>query len=136
MLTHFIEINWLGVLAGTAVFAVLGYLWFAVLFPRAYRAALGRTDAPAQGALDYAGPLVAGLVMVLTTALLQRALGIEDVASALVLGLVIAVGYLAPMTVTIAINPNFPHPLRCALVNVPYFAIAITVASVLLAVIR
>ena len=41
MINVFAEINWLAVLAGTAVFAVLGGLYLSVIIPKAYAVALG-----------------------------------------------------------------------------------------------
>ena len=138
MLAAITEINLFGVLAGTAVFAVLGYVWFSFVVARLYRVALGRpVDAPGpSGALDYAGPIVASFVIVLTTAVLMRALGIESVGDALILGAFIGIGYLTTMTFVIAINPNFPRPLLYGLINAPYFVLSILIASVLLVVIR
>jgi hypothetical protein len=132
------QIHWWGVLASVVVFAVLGFVWFSTLFAGAYRRALGRPDdAPAPaGALPIAGPLVLSVVIVVTTAFLQRAVGLgvgaPAIGAALLLGLVIGVGYLAAMTFTIAINPNFPHPLRYGAISSAYYLIGISVASVLL----
>lgn len=50
------------------------------------------------------------------------------------LGVLVGVGYLVAMTFTIAINRNFPHPLRYGLLNTPYFLVGSVVTPVLLVV--
>lgn len=62
-------------------------------------------------------------VNIVTTAWLLDALGVTRIGDALLLGAVVGVGYLATMTVNIAINPLFPHPFRYALINAPMFII-------------
>jgi len=128
------EINWLAVLVAAVAWTVIGGVYFGVLIAKPYAVALGRQDAPAgrPGPLTYVGPMIAGLVMVVTTAVLMRALGIESLGDAVVFGLIIGIGYLAAMTVTIAINPNFPRPLLYAAINAPGFVLSSTVASVIL----
>ena len=123
MLNHLSHLPWLGVLAGSFAFALLGGLWFAVLFKKAYAAALERTDLSDQrpGALFIVGPLACGVVITLTNALLMRALAVATLGAALEFGLLSGLGYLVPMTVNIAINPNFPRPLAYSAVNAPYF---------------
>jgi len=39
------------------------------------------------------------------------------------------------MTFNIAINPNFPHPLRYGLLNAPYFLVGSVVTSLALVLI-
>jgi hypothetical protein len=134
------DIHWVGVLAATATFAVLGGIYFGALVPRQYVRALGREHLPAgeqqgSGPLFIAGPLVCSLVTVLASALLIAALGVTGVGDALLFGLITGLGYLVPMAFTIAINPAFPHPLRYGLLNAPYFLVSQLVASVLLVVI-
>lgn len=117
------EINWLAVLAGSIAMTVLGGIWFMGLFRKQYPIALGRTDLGDQkpSPLFIAGPFVCGAIVVLTDAILIRALGIGTYGDALVFGTITGIGYLTAQTVNIAINPNFPRPFFYSLINGPYF---------------
>lgn len=131
------ELNWLGILVGFVALTLLGGLWFAALFPRAYRRSLGRdADAKAPSTpLFLAGPPVTSLIVTLTSAILMAALKIDGYGDALLFGLVVGVGYLAANTVTIAINPNFPRPLLYAAISGGYHVVgSLIVSTVLLAV--
>lgn len=96
-----------------------------VLFGEQYARALGIAGRSPQkpGPLLVIGPFVCSVLTISTTGLLLRALRLSSYGDALLLGLIVGVGYLAPMTVTIAINPLFPRPLQYALVNAPMFVL-------------
>jgi Protein of unknown function (DUF1761) len=131
--TAFGSINWLAVLLAAVVYTVLGALWFTLLFGRQYAAALGRTEPPQPaGALFIAGPAVCTLVVTLTTALLMTALRVDTVGDAVLVALVVGVGYLVANTVNIAINPNMPHPLYYGLVTGSYHLVGIVAAGLVL----
>lgn len=128
------EINWLAVLAATVVFAVLGGLYFSVVIAKPYAIALGNVgkELPKPGPLFIVGPLVASLAVVITSAILLRALSVEALGDGILFGLLVSVGYLVAQTFTIAINPNFPRPLLYGLINAPYFIVCTVAASVIL----
>lgn len=119
------HVNWLAVLAASTAHFVLGGVWFMALFGKQYAVALGIADRQPQtpGPLFLAGPFVCSALNILTTAFLLRALGIVAYSDALLLGATIGVGYLAAMTLNIAINPLFPRPFLYALINAPMFVI-------------
>ncbi|GAA1617425.1 DUF1761 family protein [Actinoplanes couchii] len=131
------NLNWLGILAGFIVLTLLGGLWFAALFPAAYNRSLGR-DVGAKSPttpLFLAGPPITGLIITLTSAFLIAVLDITAYGDALIFGLIVGVGYLATNTVTIAINPNFPHPLRYAVISGGYHVLgSLLVSTILVAV--
>lgn len=129
------QVNWLAVLAATLAHFVLGGIWFVALFGKQYAHALGIADRPPQkpGPLFLIGPLVCSGLTIATTAILMRMLHITRLTDALELGLLVGVGYLGAMTVNIAINPLFRHPIRYALVNVPMFLIGSLLAVTILA---
>ncbi|SFR29146.1 Protein of unknown function [Lentzea waywayandensis] len=131
------EINWIAVVVSTVALAGLGAGYFMFAIPRQYASALGRENAPApeRRTIDGVGPLVCTVVNVLTSALLFAALGITSVGDALVFGVIVGAGYLVAMTFNIAINPNFPHPLRYGLLNAPYFIVGSIVTSLALVLI-
>lgn len=128
------EISWIAVAAATVALTVLAGLYFGAVVPKLYLAALGREDQPAPeaGALTYAGPLVCNLGMVIASSVLMAALGIDTMGDAVLFGLIVGLGYLVPMTFTIAINPNFPRPLYYGLVNAPYFVFGSLMTAVII----
>lgn len=134
MFTVLTEINWLAVLASTIVFAVIGGLYFTVIVKKPYAIALGNqnTELPKPGPIFIVGPLVSSLLVVVTTAILLRALDITSVGNGIVFGLVVSIGYLVAQTLNIAINPNFPRPLLYTLINAPYFVVCTLIATVIL----
>jgi hypothetical protein len=128
------EINWFAVLAAAVASAVIGGVWFGVVVAKPYLVALGRQNEPVAKpvTLTYAGPMVAGLVIVVTSAVLLRALGVESLGDGILFGLIVGIGYLLSMTFTIAINPNFPRPVFYTLLNAPSFLLSSIVASIIL----
>jgi hypothetical protein len=128
------DVHWLAVLVATAAHFMLGGAWFMGVVAKLYGPALGRSDLQDQkpSALLLGGPLVCGLVMIATSALLLQALEVPTYGEAIVFGLVIGAGYLTPMVMTIAINPNFPRPFFYTLINAPYFVLSSVVSSVIL----
>ena len=134
MLTVMSDINWLAVIAATIVFAVLGGVYFTAVVGKPYRAALGNEnrELPKPGTIFIVGPLIASLLVVITTAILLRALAIDTLGDGIVFGLVVSIGYLVAQTLNIAINPNFPRPLLYTLINAPYFIVCTVVASIIL----
>jgi len=134
MLSHLSEINWLAVLAATVVFALLGGVYFTAIVGKPYAIALGNEgrELPKPGPIFIVGPLISSLFVVITSALLLRALDITALGDGIVFALVIAIGYLLAQTLTIAINPNFPKPLLYTLINAPYFIVCTVIASIIL----
>lgn len=134
MFTVLPDLNWLAVLVAAAASALIGGVWFGVVVAKPYLVALGRQNEPASkpGALTFVGPMVAGAVIVVTSAVLLRALGVESLGDGILFGLIVGVGYLVSMTFTIAINPNFPRPVFYTLLNAPSFLLSSVVASIIL----
>jgi hypothetical protein len=131
------DLNWIGILVGFIAFTVLGGVWFAVLFPKAYNRSLGRdADAKPEGsALFYAGPAITSLVITITSAILIAALNVESYGDALLFGFIVGLGYLTANTVNIAINPNFPRPLFYAAISGAYNIVgSLIVSAILLAI--
>ena len=128
------EINWLAVLVSVVAWTVIGGVYFGALIAKPYAVALGRQNEPASkpAPITFAGPMITGVVMVVTSAVLMRALGIDALGDAIAFGLIVGIGYLAAMTVTIAINPNFPRPLFYAALNAPGFVLSSVVVAVIL----
>lgn len=134
MLDMISGVNWIGVLVAAIAHFVLGGAWFMGLVGKRYGVALGRTDLDGQkpSPLALAGPFVCSLVVITTTALLLHALDVTSYGGAVAFGLLVGVGYLTPMVVNIAINPNFPKPFFYSFLNAPFFVLGSVLSSVLL----
>lgn len=128
------DLPWIAIALAIVASAALGGLYFGVVVARPYLRALGRgaADAPAPTVIAAVGPVVCIAATVLTSAVLVTALDLRGAAEALAFGLVVGVGYLVAMTFQIAINPNFPHPLRYGMLNAPYFLLSSVTSSLLL----
>lgn len=134
MLDAFWNVNWLAVVAAVVAHFFLGAMWFMGLVGKRYGVALGRTDlADAKPTpLAIGGPLVCSIVVITTTAVLLRALAIDDVLDGILFGAFIGCGYLTPMVMNIAINPNFPRPFFYTALNAPFFVLGSVLASAIL----
>lgn len=131
MLANFSQINYIAVALATVISFFLGGIWFAVLFAKPYNAALGRESLPSAkpSALFLVGPLVCNVISILTSAILIKAFGIQNATDAVIFGVVVGLGYVGSTCMNIAINPNFPHPFKYAVINIPYFLISNVITS-------
>jgi hypothetical protein len=109
------ELNWLAVIAGGILYFALGAAWYSpALFGRQWQRAIGwdpeRTP-PEMNPAFYAVPAAAYTVTAVAIGLLARATGSDDVATGVVLGLVVGVGIAAMHTLGDAVfDPNKPAP--------------------------
>ena len=134
MLTLSFSINWLAVLLASVALQALGATWFMALAPKPYALALGRTDLAKQkpAPIFIVGPMVCGIVVTLSNAVLMRSFGVSTLGGALLFGAVVGAGYLVPTMVNVAINPNIPRPLLYGLVNGPYFLLSSLISCAIL----
>ncbi len=128
------EINLLAVAASVVASFFFGGVWFGAVVSRLYVVALGMESLPVEKVkpLFIFGPAVCNLFVVLTSAVLMRALKIDSLGEAVCFGLIVGVGYLLSTCMNIAINPNFPRPFFYTLINAPYFVGSSILTSVLL----
>jgi hypothetical protein len=126
--------NWLGVIAATLAYYLLGAIWFTPLFGRAWDRAIGfqRPERWRPAALYYLGPLAGCFIATLATSALVGSLGAGSVVQAAALGLVVGVGYGTTVSVVNAITPHTPRPLLLGSVTGAYHAVGITLAAVIL----
>ena len=134
MLDAFSNVNWLAVLAAVFAHFFFGAAWFMGLVGKRYGVALGRTDLDGQrpSPLALAGPLGCSAIVISTSAILLQALAITRPMDAALFGLLVGLGYLSPMVMNIAINPNFPRPFFYTALNAPFFVLGSVIASVVL----
>lgn len=132
--TAIASINIWGVLAAAAFAFVFGGVYFGVLTPKFYAVAMGREgELPANPSpLVIVGPFLCNVVMIVATAILLQVTGTEALAQAVALGHLVAVGYLLPMCMMIAINPNFPKPFYYTALNAPYLLVSAVMYSIIL----
>ncbi|MFG1495343.1 DUF1761 domain-containing protein [Saccharospirillum sp. HFRX-1] len=115
-------------------YVILGSVWFTLLFKRSYRLALGRdpdVETPTT-AIFIIGPMLTMLVITLTLAILMQWVAVADLGSAVLLALLVGIGFLVANTVNIAINPNIPRPFLYSLITGSYHLLCICLAAVVL----
>lgn len=127
-------INWLSVLAAFVAYFLLGPLWYLVLFPKPYRAALGKENEPAPppALIFIIGPAVCCLLITITCAVLLYALHIDSYGNALAFALLVGFGYLVTNTVNVAINPNIPRPLFYGLITGSFHLVGMILVNLIL----
>lgn len=131
-------LNWLAIIVATLAYFILGALWFTPLFGKAYDKALETKRAKGQKwpAIYYVGPFLSALVTTFATAILIYALGIEMLADAIWLGLIVGIGYALSVSVNNAINPKTPHPLLYGLVTGGYHVVGITLVAAIIFIMK
>ena len=133
------SLNWLAVAVGAFVYFLLGAVWFAPQSPigKAWIAASGYTS-PTTGMSAsnafYIFPAVTCLVAVTALALLAGATGTDTVSEAIVLGLVVGIGFAGAITfATAAFEFSKPARWTWGLIDAAYHVVGLTVAGVILA---
>lgn len=125
------ELNWLAIILATLAYFILGAVWFTPLFGKAYDRALDSKRAKGQKwpAIYYAGPFISALVTTTATAVLLYAVHVEQMSDALLLGLIVGVGYAMSISFNNAINPKTPHPILYGAVTGSYHVVGIVVVA-------
>lgn len=132
--TAIASINIWGVLVAAAFAFVSGGVYYGALTPKFYAVAMGREGEPPAkpSPLFIVGPFLCNVVMIVATAILLQMTGTEALAQAVPLGFLVAIGYLLPMCMMIAINPNFPKPFYYTALNAPYLLVSGVMYAVIL----
>lgn len=128
-----IQLNWLAVASATLAYYVLGALWFGPLCGKLYDRALELERGKNQKwpPMYYIVPFVSSFVITLATVVLLHVLDIDALGEALLVGLVVGLGYTVPISFTNAVNPKTPHPLLYAAVTGSYHLVGILVVAVI-----
>jgi hypothetical protein len=108
------DLNWLAVIVATIAFFAFGAVWYAPpILGRAWQRASGveiRED-QRPGVAFYVGPLVTCFLSTIATAMLALATSTDTFGEALVLGLVVGIGYAAAVAFVGGIfDPHKPQP--------------------------
>jgi len=138
MVAIILELNGWAVLLATFVYFVLGALWFTPLFGKYYDLALDfdRQKDYKWPPIYYISPLVSSLIVSTATAMLVYLLKIDLLADAVMLGLIVGVGYAATISFNNAVNPVTPKPLLYGAVTGGYHVVGITLVAVVVTALR
>lgn len=128
------ELNWLAIILATVAYFMLGAIWFTPLFGNVYDAALGKKREKGQKwpAVYYIGPFVSSLIVTIATSILVYTLKITDLSDAMLLGLIVGVGYAMSISFNNAINPKTPRPLLYGTVTGGYHVVGIIIVAAVL----
>ncbi|MFC4104241.1 DUF1761 domain-containing protein [Paenibacillus xanthanilyticus] len=129
-----VELNGLAIIAAALAYYVLGAVWFTPLFGALYDKALDTKRSPNQKwpMLYYIGPLVSAFAASIATALFVDALQIVHLSDALLLGLIVGVGYAMSISFNNAINPKTPRPLLYGAVTGSYHVVGMMLTAAIL----
>jgi hypothetical protein len=138
MIGYLSNLHWISILIAFIIYSALGAVWFTVLFSRQYKISLGRKDEVLQNKapIFILGPMICSLLIIVATAILLNALGIQTLTGALGFAFIAGVGYLFANTVNIAINPNMPHPISYGIITGAYHLTGMVLACIILTFIK
>ena len=134
MIQFISTINWLSVLVALIAYSVLGMLWFLLIFKKQYAKSLGKENEKLQNSapIFFVGPMICSLLIIITSALLMQALGIDSYSKGIEFALIVGVGYLFSNTVNIAINPNMPKPIPYGMISGFFHLVGILIVCTIL----
>jgi uncharacterized protein DUF1761 len=122
------DVNWLAIIVATLAYWILGAIWYAPpVFGRAWRRASGNVaqEGVRPGPALYIGTLLANFVMVVATGALAVATGSTEVSDAIVLGVVVGVGYAVALLLLGAVTETHPSPGAWFTINAAYHLIGL-----------
>lgn len=122
------------ILAGGFAYFMLGALWFTPLFGKQWDSAVGfiRPIGWTPSAVYYVGPLAGCLIATSAIAVLQRTIQPISLLDALLLGLIVGLGFGVTITAVNAIAPNMPRPGLYAAVTGSYHLTGLMLTSAIL----
>jgi hypothetical protein len=128
------QLNWGAILVATLVYYLVGIPIFSLFGDVWDAAGFKKPEGWQSGAQYYLGPLVANCVVVVCTAALARIGGAVKVRDGVVLGLVVALGYLVPTAGVDAMSPAHPDPMKIFLITGAYHLVGLVIAAVIVTV--
>ncbi len=129
------DLNWLAVLVATLAYFFLGAIWYAqVAFGKAWMKAGGITIQEDQrpGPTFYIVPLISNFLLVLATAMIALSTGSTTVGDAIVLGLVVGIGYAASLSLLGSLFGNNPQPGVFFFITAGYHLVGLVIAALIL----
>ena len=128
------DLNWLAVIVATLAYFLLGAVWYAqAVFGKAWQRSSGITVEPDQrpGAAFYIIPLITCFLMTLATAMIATTTGSSTVGDAIVLGLVVGVGFAASLSLLGSAFGNYPQPGVYFAITAGYHLVGLVGASLI-----
>jgi len=128
------DLNWLAVAAATVAYFALGGIWYArAVFGKAWMKAGGVEIPEGQqpGPAFYIVPLIANFLAVLATAMVARSTASTTFGDAIVLGIVLSVGFAVALTLLGAIFDNKPQPGVWFAINSAYHVVGLLIVAVI-----
>jgi len=128
------DLNWLGIVLATVAYFILGALWFTPLFGALYDKAMGfsRPKKYKWGMIYYVMPAVSAFMVSLTTGALTEALALVELSDAIILGIVVGIGYTGAVSFNNAVNPKTPRPLLYGAVTGSYHLVGAILVSIII----
>jgi Protein of unknown function (DUF1761) len=131
------ELNWLAVIVAAVAFFALGAVWYApAVFGRAWQHASGVEvpEGTRPGIAFYVGPLATCFLSTVATAMLALATGTDTVGEAIVLALVVGIGYAAAVAFVGGIfDPHKPQPLLWFAIFSGYQVVGLLIVATIVA---
>jgi uncharacterized protein DUF1761 len=129
------DVNWLAIIVGTLVYFGLGGFWYSPAgFGKTWMRSVGMTmpeGGERPGAAIYATPLIGDLIVAIATAWLAHATGSSTVGDGVLLGLVVAIGYMATLTSTTATFSQLPEPMTWFWITASYNVVGVTILAII-----
>lgn len=130
----FLQLNWVAILVAAIVYFIVGIPLFSLFGDVWAAAGFKKPEGWQPGMQYYLAPLAANVVVVVCTATLARAVGAVSVRDGVVLGLVVALGYLVPTAGIDAMSPAHPEPMKIFLITGSYHVVGLIIAAVIVTV--
>ncbi|RAW02104.1 DUF1761 domain-containing protein [Pseudochryseolinea flava] len=132
------NLNWWGVLAAFLPYTILGALWFTLFFVKPYKATLGKANQELnnKAPIYIVGPMICTFFITVAAAIFIDALNIQTMGNAIEFAFIAGIGFLVANTLNIAINPNIPHPIRYGVITGSYHLVGITIASIIIVLMK
>lgn len=132
------DLNWLAVIVAAIVYMALGAIWYQPFaFGRIWSEASGvPMPEPGESAPPtiYLSPLIAYFLSTVATAMLARATGSDTLGHAIVLGIVVGVGYVAALTMVGATFEPKPKGAVWFAITAGFNVLALVIVSVIVTV--
>jgi len=135
MLNAITELNWLAIILATSAYFILGGLWFAPFaFRKLWDRAIGfsRPEEWKPSAKFFAGPLIGCFTASIATSMLISALNIDSYIEAVILGLIVGIGYAGSVSFVNAITPTNPHPFLLGAVTGIYHLLGVILVAIII----
>lgn len=131
------QTNWLALLACGVFYMVVGMLWYGPLFAQPWMKLIGKTKKDIEREMKkgsmpktYATSFILSLITAYVINMLIQLTNITDVGSAVMLGLMVWLGFVAAPNGTLVLYEN--RPVKLFAINAGYYLVTILGSAVIL----